>query len=88
MAMMCSRLANTMRGERDAALVLHGVADDGERLLAALAVRRDVIGPLVVALVDLLLGTNLSMSMVCVLSISTASSSSGSISTYLPLVSS
>ena len=42
-------------GQRHPALVLHGVADDGEGLLAALAVRHDVVGPLVVALVDLLL---------------------------------
>ena len=48
-----------MRGQRHSALVLHGVADDGEGLLAALAVRHDVIGPLVVALVDLLLGHEL-----------------------------
>ena len=59
MAMMCSRLANTMRGQRHAALVLHGVADDREGLLAALAVRRDVVGTLVVALVDLLFGHEL-----------------------------
>ena len=46
-------------GQRDAALVLHGIADDGERLLAALAVRHDVVGPLVVALVDFLFGHEL-----------------------------
>ena len=39
----------------------------------------------VVALVDLLLGTNLSISMVWVFSNSIASISSGSISTYFPL---
>ena len=46
-------------GQRHPSLVLHGVADDGEGLLAALAVRHDVIGTLVVALVDLLLGHEL-----------------------------
>ena len=43
-------------GESDPPLVLHRIADDGESLLAALAVRHDVVGPLVVALVDLLGG--------------------------------
>ena len=75
--------------ERDPALVHHGVPDDGKCLLAALAVRYDVVRPLVVALVDVSSsGTNLSMSIVCELSISPASSSSGLISTYLPLPSS
>jgi hypothetical protein len=47
-------------GEYDArqghsALVLHGIADDGKSLLPALRIARDIVGTLVVALVDLLL---------------------------------
>ena len=45
--------------ERHAALVLHGIADHREGFLAALAIGNDVVGPLVVALVDLLLGHEL-----------------------------
>ena len=43
----------------DAALVLHRVADDGERFLSALGVGYDVVRPLVVALVDFLFGNEL-----------------------------
>ena len=43
----------------DAALVLHRVADDGERFLAALGVGYDVVRPLVVTLVDFLFGNEL-----------------------------
>jgi hypothetical protein len=46
-------------GQCDAALVLHGVADDREGLFAGLAIWHDVVGTLVVALVDLVLGHEL-----------------------------
>ena len=59
MARMCCAVGEDDAGQRHAALVLHGVADDGECLLAALAVRHDVVGPLVVALVDLFFGHEL-----------------------------
>ena len=42
-------------GERDAVLVLHGVADHGKGVDAGLAVRDDVIGMVEIALVDLVL---------------------------------
>ena len=48
-----------MPRERHPALVLHGIADNGERLLAGLAVRHDVIGAVEVALVDLIDGHEL-----------------------------
>jgi hypothetical protein len=40
-------------------IVLHGVADDDERILAALDFRHDVVWALVVALVDIFLGDEL-----------------------------
>jgi hypothetical protein len=46
-------------GERDLALVLHGVADYGEGFLSALAFGDDVVRALIVALVDVFLGDEL-----------------------------
>src|SRR5512144_2909197 len=42
--------------ERNAPLVLHRVPDDSEGFLAALVVRYDVVGALVIALVDVSFG--------------------------------
>ncbi len=46
-------------GKRNAALVLHRISDDRERVAANLSVRNDVVGSLVVSLVDLPLGDEL-----------------------------
>jgi hypothetical protein len=55
---MCSRFAKTIRATAPP-FVLHRIADHGEGFLATLVVGNDVIGALVVPLVDLFLRHNL-----------------------------